>query len=115
MKESTLLRIALSFSLLGLITLFAITQGIKPEELKPDELMQAEEGRIVRIKGVVSGVKDYGKTAIIEVAHPKTTEVLLFKSSDLSLREGEFVEITGEISEYNGRKEVIASEVEVLT
>lgn len=114
MKEATLLRIALSFSLLGLVALFIIVQAMEIAELKPEELQQADSGKIVKIKGVVSEVKDYGKTAVIGVAHLESAEVLLFKSSNLSISNGDYVEITGEISEYNGKNELIASQVDVL-
>jgi len=114
MKEATLLRIALSFSLLGLVALFILTQSMELEETKIANFSGAEAGSIVKIKGVVSGFSDTGKTARIEIAQPQTTEVFLFKSSNLSLEKGEFVEITGEVSDYNGRKELVASQVDVL-
>jgi len=114
MKEATLLRIALSFSLIGLVALFILTQTMRPEEAHAGNLSSVEESRIVRIKGVVSGFRDYGKTARIEIARSETTEVFLFKSRNLSLQKGDFVEITGEVSDYNGRKELIASQVDIL-
>jgi DNA/RNA endonuclease YhcR with UshA esterase domain len=114
MKESTLLRIALSFSLFGLVVLFILTQAMRPEETRLANLSSVEKDRIVMIKGVVSDYRDNGKTARLEISQPQTTEVFLFKSRNLSLRKGAFVEITGEVSDYNGRKEIIASQVDVL-
>ncbi len=114
MKESTLLRIALSFSLIGLVALFILAQTMGLDETTLENITHAEEDTTVRIKGVVSGYMDYGKTARIEIARPETTEVFLFKSRNISLKKGDFVEITGEVSEYKGRKEILASTVEVL-
>jgi DNA/RNA endonuclease YhcR with UshA esterase domain len=114
MKEATLLRIALSFSLLGLVMLLILIQTQKLEETKIGNISAAEEGRAVRIQGVISELRDNGKTASLEIAQPQTLEVFLFKSANLSLKKGDFVEIIGEVSDYKGRKEIMASQVDVL-
>jgi len=35
----------------------------------------------------------------------------LFKDSEIFLEEGDYVEVTGTVEDYNGKKEVIANKV----
>lgn len=114
MEESLLLKIALSFSLLGLIALLLIVQGQELEETPISNLTVLEQDTVVRLKGVVSSVDDRGNILNIELAQPQTVEVVFFKSHEMSLKKGAFVEITGEIRDYKGKKEIIATQLEVL-
>jgi len=114
MEESLLLKIALSFSLLGLVVLFFLTNNLKIEETKIENLTDVREDSIVRVRGVITDIRDYGKMANLEIAQPQRLDIIIFKSSNLSLQKGSFVDIVGEVREYNGRKELIASQIDVL-
>ena len=114
MEESRLLKIALSFSLFGLVVLFFLTNNPKIEESKPEELINLEEDTIVRLRGVITDIEDSGKVMNINIAQPQKIQVMLFKEANLSLQKGDFVEVKGELREYNGKKEIIATQLNLL-
>ena len=68
----------------------------------------------MRIKGVVSSVRDLGEIMILDIAQPQTINVMLFKDGNISINKGDFVDLEGELKEYKGKKEIIANQIEVF-
>ena len=52
----------------------------------------------------------------LEISELKTEKVsiILFKDRDIDLIEGSYVEVYGEIDEYNGKREIIANKVKII-
>ena len=114
MKEKTLLKIALIFSLLGVAALFLLSEEIELEEKTLDKMTSADIGNIVKIKGVVTQVTDTNKTAFLKISQPQDITVILFKDSEIKLETGDYVEIEGSVEEYEGKLEIIGSQVKVI-
>lgn len=114
MNEKNLLTIALVCSLIGILTLFYISNTVELEEKSISELDAVEAGQNVRVKGVISQAKDLDKIMLIDVVQPQTINVMIFKDGNISLNKGDFVELIGELREYKGKKEIIANKIEVL-
>ena len=116
MKEKTLLKIALSCSVLGLVMLFFVSDSITISNIDISKIEDEEIGRIVKITGMVTRVTNLEKVMFIEVGQQKIekVDVVLFKDHDFDLAVGEQIEIIGEIEEYKGEKEVIANRVKVV-
>ena len=115
MQEKLLLKISLICTLIGILALFFLSEYvIKVDEVSIDKLDELGEGKDVKIKGYVENIKDLDKIAILDVSQLKSISVLLFKSGNLTINEGDYVEITGEIQEYNGKMELIGNEIKKL-
>ncbi len=114
MEEPTLLKTALSFSLFGLVILFFLANNIKVEEAQLQNLTNIQEDATVRLKGVATYVDDNGKLIYLKIAQPHTIDILVFKSSNLTLHKGDFLEVQGTISEYKGKPEIIATKISIL-
>jgi DNA/RNA endonuclease YhcR with UshA esterase domain len=114
MEEPLLLKISLSFSLVGIIILFLLADSIEIGQTGIANLTEIEENQVVRLRGVVTYVQDNGKTLNLELAQPEAVEVFVFKSSNLSIKKGDFLDIVGEVREYRGRKELLANQINVL-
>ncbi len=114
MKERSLLKIALASSLIGLLALFFVSSNIEIEEKGLSELDDLNLDQDVSIKGVVSSVRDLDKIMILDIAQPQTVNVMLFKDGNISISKGDFVELNGELKEYNGKKEIIANQIDVF-
>ena len=52
------------------------------------------------------------KISIITITQPLDMKILLF--DNVSIEEGDYIEVIGEIDEYNGEKEVIGNRVRVV-
>lgn len=113
MDESKLLNIALTVSVLGLISLFVLSSQFKPEQVLFDKL-DSTENTDIKISGVVSDVSISEKLVYLEVAQLSSVKVLVFKPRDFNLAKGEFVEISGELSDFKGKNQIVANKIKVL-
>ncbi|MDO8656538.1 MAG: OB-fold nucleic acid binding domain-containing protein [Nanoarchaeota archaeon] len=111
MEEKTLLQVSLIMVLLGLTFLYFYAQEVQiPTAQQLGNLPPEEE---VRLQGVISRVSQQDRVAFIELQGERveTIDVVLFADEDVYLQEGDYVEITGTVEEYQGKKEVIASKI----
>ena len=113
MKENTLLKIALICSLIGLIILYLISTKIEVKDYKP--VLNKNIGEDVTLKGTVTKITDRGNVVFIDVNQQNPITVVLFTDNDnLKLKNDDFVEVIGEVQEYNGKNEVIAQKIRVI-
>ena len=114
MKETTLLKIALICSLIGLIVLYFISIRIEVKDYKPS-ILNKNIGDDVKLNGVITKVSNKGNVAFIEVNQQSPITVVLFTNDDnLKLNSGDNIEVIGEVQEYNGQNEIIAQKVRVI-
>jgi DNA/RNA endonuclease YhcR with UshA esterase domain len=110
MKESTLLKISLISSLVGLVILLIFSKSIDVNENTISEIDQNDADSAIRINGVVTDVQVRNSTTIINVAQLDKIGVFVF-NSNLSLIKGDYIEVTGKMQEYNGKKSLIADKI----
>ncbi|MBS3102661.1 hypothetical protein J4458_04425 [Candidatus Woesearchaeota archaeon] len=113
MKEKTLLKIALIGSLIGLVILYFISAKIEVKEYNPNFLNE-NIGDDVKLEGIVTKITDIGNVVFIEVSQQNTVTVVLFTNDDLSLKNGDDIEVIGEVQEYKWKNEVIAQKIRVV-
>ena len=113
MKETTLLKVALICSLVGLIVLYFVSSKIEIKDYKP--ILNKNVGDDVKLNGIVTKITDRGNVVFIEVSHQSPVTVVLFSDEDnLKLKNGDSVEVIGEVQEYNGQPEIIAEKIRVV-
>lgn len=113
MKETALLKIALICSLIGLIILYFISAKIEVKDYKP--ILNKNIGEDVKLKGTVTKISDKGDVVFIEVNQQSPITVVLFSDDDnLKLKNGDVVEVVGEVQEYDGKNEIIAQKIRVI-
>ena len=114
MKETTLLKIALICSLVGLVALYFISTKIEIRDYKPN-LLNKNIGDDVNLKGTITKITDKGNVVFIEVNQQNPVNVVLFtEDSNLKLKNGDNVEIVGKVQEYNNKNEIIAQKVRII-
>ncbi len=111
MEDKTLLKISLGVGLLGVLVLYFLSSGISLEAVENINTIEEEEE--VKVTGVVGKVSEQEKVVFIKIWNEKIEEinVVLFKEGEIDLKEGDYVEITGTVEEYEGEKELIGNEV----
>lgn len=110
MKESTLLRIAIIVSLIGLCLIYAVAESIEISDTTIEKITSGETEETVKITGNVVSVSRKGGATRLVLAETTEINAVVF-SSDIELAPGDSVEIAGKISEYNGEKEIIADRI----
>jgi len=116
MKETILLKIALIVSLVGLVSLYLISNNIEINEKNIEKITIDNKDEFVKVKGLVSRVIDTEKVTIINVMQPGEITVVLFKSNNATtpIQEGNEVEIIGKVDEYEGKLEIIAQKARII-
>ena len=114
MKETTLLKIALICSLVGLVTLYFISTKIEIKDYKPN-LLNKNIGDDVKLKGIITKITDKGSVVFIEVSYQSPAALVLFTNDNsLKLKSGDNIEVAGKVQEYNGKNEIIAQKIRVI-
>ncbi len=114
MKETTLLKIALVCSLLGLAILYFISAKIDVKDYKPSQLNK-NVGDDVKLIGTITKISQNDDVAFIEVDYQSPVTVVLFtENKNLSLKADDTIEVVGEVQEYRGKNEIIAQKIRVI-
>ncbi len=113
MDEQKLLIISIVIAIAGIIFLFFYAEET---ELKTVERLDGEAPAAeVVMEGVVEKVQEHGNVTFIKLAGQRKEflDVVVFKADALPLRTGDTVKIQGTVEVYQGKKEIIASSVEL--
>jgi len=114
MKDSTLLKLSLSLSLIGLLLLLVLTEFVEPEPLEITELVD-NIGKHVYIEGFVESATYKDEVTFFTVSDSKEEIlVVLFDKLDEVISEGDKIGVSGEVSLYKGKMEIIADELVCL-
>ena len=114
MKETTLLKIALICSLVGLIALYFISTKIEIKDYKPNKLSE-NAGDDVKLSGIITKINDKGNVVFIELNQKAPISVVLFtENNNLELQNGDNVEVIGKVQDYNGKNEIIAQKIRLI-
>lgn len=112
MRETVLLKIALIFSLIGLIALYFISENIEVKEYSGRSI-SSNIGDDVKLEGIVKNMRKSQNAAFMEVEQKVPLKVVILKS-DVNLTAGDIVEVIGEVQEYNGEEEIMANRIRVI-
>lgn len=104
-----MLKLALTCSIAGIFLLCIISENVKLEERTIFEAKQMD-GK-VRITGTVENIRHSSGLTILTVSKKESIDVVYFDNT--SFVQGDFIDVTGEIDDYNGKKQIIADEIEL--
>lgn len=114
MKETTLLKIALICSLVGLVALYFISTKIEIKDYKPSKL-SGNVGDDVKLNGRITKINDRGNVVFIELNEEIPVSVVIFtENNNLDFKNGDNVEVIGKVQNYNGKNEIIAQRVRII-
>ena len=114
MKETTLLKVALICSLVGLVALYFISERIELKDYKPNFLNNKNIGDSVKFSGKITKITNGNNVVFIELIQQVPVSVVVFTDKNLNLNEKDIVNISGKVQEYNGKEEIIADEIKTI-
>tara|TARA_B100001971_G_C17764731_1_gene321931 strand:+ start:186 stop:527 length:342 start_codon:yes stop_codon:yes gene_type:complete len=109
MKESTLLKISLSCSLIGVFIVLLMSENLELKTTKINSITKKNIDQMVKINGVITSVKDLPGILLLNIDDGSVIKVIVFKEEELNLATGEIVEIEGIVKEYKNELEIEAS------
>ena len=112
MQEKTLLKIALITSLVGILILLIILDKIDVSSSNINAINKTLNNKQAKIKGEITRITETPGLYIINVKdNTGNIDVIVFKEEKLELEKGDIVQIEGQVTEYQGKMEVIAKKV----
>lgn len=112
MRDSTLLKISLIVAILGVITLYFLSQNVT---LKPTSVDKLDRTNEVLLKGVISRISVTDQVMILELIQPEKVSVVIFKKDLLiDLEKGDVIEVKGRTEQFEGEQEVLADDVRIV-
>jgi aspartyl/asparaginyl-tRNA synthetase len=81
-----------------------------------DKITKDSLGNMVKLNGIVNRITQLNTTSFIELTQPSKMDVVVFKEEqrNLTIEQGDQVEIIGNIDEYDGKLEIIAERIRVI-
>lgn len=112
MNEKILLRYAIISTVVGLLSLYLIAEEVS---LGSMEKYDSVSGQEMKMEGIVKTVRPTEKAVFLTVegVRQETIEAIAFTAEPLYVHEGDRVQITGVIEEYQGKREVIVETLEL--
>ena len=115
MNESSLSKIALTASLIGILILLIIVENTEVEKVEIKGVQDRKEEEIVMVTGTIKDVKETPGLYIISIEDDSgKISVIVFKEEMLNLSKGNLAEIEGTVKEYQNKKELIAREIRII-
>lgn len=111
MQEKTLIKVSVLMVIVGLFFLFLYAEKVPLKPVQQLDSYKPEEK--VLMTGTINRVSSKDKVTFLELEGERieTNDVIVFPDEELFLQQGDYVEISGTVEEYNGKKEVIASKI----
>lgn len=115
MNESSLFKIALTVSLIGILILLIVVENTEVKKVSINEIQDKNEEEIVRISGEVNNFKETPGLYLLDVEDDSgKISAIVFKEDKLNISKGNRVDIEGTIKEYQNKKELIAREIRII-
>lgn len=112
MKENTLLKIALVCSIAGIAILFFASSLAEPTESGNIQLL--DEDTAATTVGKITNIRTTNTTTFLTIEETTKTDVVIFKTTNVPIREGDKIEIRGTTDRYKDKIQLIADEVRIL-
>ena len=112
MKETMLMKVALSCSIIGLFALVFISQNVQVPDYTHSEIKNV--GEDVKFSGKVLSIDKRDGMVFMELVEENQISSVMFTKDNVMINEGDDVEVIGQVQEYGGKLEIIAQNIRVV-
>ena len=111
MNEKTIVRFSLLMILIGLGFLYLYADELELPALENLDSHPLQEK--VRMHGTITSLQKSQKALFLQVQGERieTMDIIFFPQEEPFLKEGDKVEVVGQVEEYQGKKEIVADKV----
>lgn len=115
MKEKTLLKISLATAIIGILVLLFILDRISLSNINISNLTKENLDEKVKIKAELIKITETPGLYLLTVKDfSGEIAVVVFKDEKLELKEGDVLEIEGQVASYKDKIEIIAKKITIL-
>lgn len=114
MKDSTLLKLSIVCSLIGIFILLIISEKIDISKSNISAINKNTIDKKVKIKGYITSITETPGLYIMNIKD-ETGEItaIVFKEEPLDIKKGSIVEVEGKVLEYNDKLEISADLIKI--
>ncbi len=115
MKEKTLLKISLITAVIGILILLFILDKISLTSVNVGNLTKKDLDKEIKIKAELVKITETPGLYLLTVKDfSGEMTVVVFKDEILELKEGDILEIEGQVTSYKDQIEIIAKKITIL-
>lgn len=116
MNEKNLLKVALICSIIGILIILFLSERIRSSYLDINNVSYSLIDQDVRVKGRISSFRDLPSTFLINLKDDTgMITVIAFKKENVTLKEGNIVEVYGAVTEYKNQLELEAKQIRLFS
>lgn len=113
MNDIQLLRLCFVLAFLGLGALFVLSKTVEGEIVGISEITEEKIGQKVVVRGIVHDLRQLETMTLFTIEEESGPSLLVVSFSDTEVQENDIVAVTGNVKEYKGALEIVASEIAV--
>ena len=115
MQESTLFKISLALSIIGILILLFLTEINSEELITIEEALNSSVDTKVKIRGEITSLAETPGILLLSLKENLSEiKAIAFKEEEINLNKKDYVEVTGIIKEYKNEKEIEVESISLL-
>lgn len=111
MNRRQLYKISVFLSVIGLTLMYASSLYLDPETVDIEKIDESQAGEVLAVKGAAANVTSTGSNLFMDVKDSTGSIMVVDFDSKSSVSEGDSVSVIGNVELYEGKLEIIASEI----
>ena len=112
MKETTLLKLSVIVSIIGIFSLLIIAETTSLEITKISEINKKDLETKVKIQGKILSIRETPGLYILTITdNTATIPIIVFKEDELELEKNKQFVVIGKLTEYKNELEIIAERI----
>lgn len=115
MQESTLLKVSLIVSLIGIFLILLISEKISLPTSNINLINETHIDKNVKVKGIVESIAETPGLIILTLKDTTgSITVIIFKDEELKLEKNSLIEVEGTVVKYKNKLEINAKKVKIF-
>ena len=112
MDNRGLFKTSLTLALIGILLLFVYSETITPKPKDISQINEKDLDKTIKIVGQITRVTDLPGIILLNLKdNTSQITILIFKEEKLNIKQNDFLEIEGKITEYKGQLEIEAEKI----
>lgn len=109
-EDKTAFTASIILAVIGLGLMYASTNYLQPQKISINEIDESMIGEPVKVKGTVKDSFSTEKHLFFDLENKESIEIAMF-NTERKVETGEQVEVTGDVSMYEGKLNIVAEDV----
>ena len=115
MKEATLKKLAMACSIIGIVMLLFVAKTASIPEKTISQMQETKNEQIIKIKGTIKNIQERENIITAELVQPMSQQITIFDDGIINFTNNSFVEVTGQVQVYKGKKSIVVDKIVKIT